>query len=63
MDDDRQYLVPVLILESLLAGAHRTFYYRTNDFQVGWIEAQGHMNNAPRALHVAGKSLVILDVA
>ncbi len=62
VDGHRKDLVADRIATAVLAGAHRTFDHRGNDFQVGWVEGHGQVNLATGRHHVGGKALVILHV-
>ena len=63
MNLDGQHPGTGRVAAPFLAGPHRAFDHRVDDFEMRWIEGQRHMHVAGRRLQVRGEALVVLHVA
>ena len=63
VDDDGQDLLAGAVAAAVLAGPHRALDDRAYDLQVGGVEAQGQVDQAPGGVHVRGEAQVVFDVA
>ena len=63
MDQYRHDLLVVLVFAAHLAGLDRAQHHRIDDFEVGRVERQGHVDRSARSADIRGEAKVVLDVA